>query len=306
MKSSEILSLDIGEKVYVTELYQDCIAVGLKNTVLIYQVNYESESPSSHLLKAISHDSTVNSLAFSPETTITLAPRKLQFATGAFDYCVRVFSTDLANNETQRILKGHRDYVNAVAFSQEFPNQLLSASDDKTLSLWDIGAGKQLQTISFDSPVMNVVWHPEELSKVMIAEKNGVIHIFNIASYKPIISLYCGTEPLLSADWSLSNSLIIAAVVRSEMTVFDTSKMIPISKKKLSQDIVKCIRISPFNEALIATASSFNVDVINLRSNQATSIVQKEPVSAISWQKDILVVAYNEKIGVFHISNKQS
>ena len=31
-----------------------------------------------------------------------------------FDYCVRVFSTDLANNETQRILKGHRDFVNAV------------------------------------------------------------------------------------------------------------------------------------------------------------------------------------------------
>ena len=55
MKSSEILSLDIGEKVYVTELYQDCIAVGLKNTVLIYQVNYESESPSSHLLKAVSY-----------------------------------------------------------------------------------------------------------------------------------------------------------------------------------------------------------------------------------------------------------
>ena len=44
----------------------------------------------------------------------------------------------------------------------------MSASDDKTLSLWDIGAGKQLQTISFDSPVMNVVWHPEELSKVMV------------------------------------------------------------------------------------------------------------------------------------------
>lgn len=221
------------------------------------------------------------------------------------------FSTDLANNETQRILKGHRDYVNAVAFhpSQEFGNQLLSASDDQTLSLWDIEAGKQLQTISFDSPVMNVVWHPEELSKVMIAEKNGVIHIFNIASYKPIISLYCGTEPLLSADWSLSNSLIIAAVVRSELTVFDTSKMVPITKKKLSQDIVKCIRISPFNEALIATCNVDSVEVINLRTNQAIPIVQKEPVSAISAicpKKHILVVGYNEKIGVFHISNKQS
>jgi len=156
---------------------------------------------------------------------------------------------------------------------------------------------------------MNVVWHPEELSKVMIAEKNGLIHIFNIASYKPIISLYSTGEPLLSSDWSLSNSLIIAAVVRSEMTVFDTSKMVPITKKKLSQDIVKCIRISPFNEALIASCSSFNVEVINLRmGNQAIPIVQKEPVSAISWhpKNPILVVGYNEKIGVFHISNKQS
>ena len=70
MKSSEILSLDIGEKVYVTELYQDCIAVGLKNTVLIYQVNYESESPSLHLYKAIFCDSTVNSLQFFPKTIL--------------------------------------------------------------------------------------------------------------------------------------------------------------------------------------------------------------------------------------------
>ena len=119
------------------------------------------------------------------------------------------------------------------------------------------------------------------------------------------------------------------------MTVFDTSKMVPITKKKLSQDIVKCIRISPFNEALIASCSSFNVEVINLRmGNQAIPIVQKEPVSAISWhpKNPILVscfskidyvyslslvitysiflslhaqvVGYNEKIGVFHISNK--
>ena len=71
-----------------------------------------------HLLYSlqISHDSTIHCLAWSPETTMAVAPRKLKFATGASDYCVRVFSTDLGQNETLRVLKGHRDYVNAVAF----------------------------------------------------------------------------------------------------------------------------------------------------------------------------------------------
>ena len=71
--------------------------------------------------------------------------------------------------------------------------------------------------------------------------------------------------------------------------------MVPITKKKLSQDIVKCIRISPFNEALIATCNVDSVEVINLRTNQAIPIVQKEPVSAISAicpKKHILVSCF--------------
>ena len=61
---------------------------------------------------------------------------------------------------------------------------------------------------------MAVSWHPEEVSKLMVAEKNGVLHMFNIVSYHPILSLDCGTGPLLSADWSLYNSLLIATSIR--------------------------------------------------------------------------------------------
>ena len=61
---------------------------------------------------------------------------------------------------------------------------------------------------------MTVSWHPEEVSKLMVAEKNGVLHMFNIVSYHPILSLDCGTGPLLSADWSLYNSLLIATTIR--------------------------------------------------------------------------------------------
>ena len=57
MKAHEILSIPLGEKVYVTELYHDrssdLVAVGLKNSVLIYQLNFDNEKPSSNMIKAV-------------------------------------------------------------------------------------------------------------------------------------------------------------------------------------------------------------------------------------------------------------
>lgn len=98
----------------------------------------------------INHDATIHCLAWSPETTMAVAPRKLKFATGASDYCIRVFSSDLGQNETLRVLKGHRDYVNAIAFHpQEEGGQLVSASDDHTVSLWDVKSGHHLHTVTF-------------------------------------------------------------------------------------------------------------------------------------------------------------
>ena len=49
------------------------------------------------------------------------------------------------------------------------------------------------------------------------------------------MSLDCGSGPLSCADWSLSNSLLVAAAVRSDVTVWDLSKMAPISKTYLRQ-----------------------------------------------------------------------
>ena len=219
---------------------------------------------------------------------MTVAPRLLKVAAGGSDHNVRIFATDLGQNEKLIVLK-HRDYVNSIAFHpMAEESQVVSGSDDHTIALWNSENGQRLHTITFDHPIMSVVWHPEEVSKLMIAEKNGVIHIFNIASYKPILSLHCGMEaPLLTADWSLCNSLLIIAAVRSEIIVFDSSKMTVVCRKKLPQDIIKQVKFSPFSDSIIATAAqpTYNVSVANLKSQQTVPILTKEPVSAISWFK---------------------
>lgn len=195
MKALEYLSIPLGEKVYVTEIYHDhssdLIAVGLKSSVIIYQVFIdvdETSQPRFQLVQAVSitlqfvniinetlqinHDSIVHCLSWSPQTTLALAPRCVKFATGSSDYCVRLFTTDLGQNESLQILKGHKDYVNTIAFHpQPDAGQLISGSDDHTVMLWQFDGktvSKNIHTFTFEHPVMTVVWHPDEVSKAMV------------------------------------------------------------------------------------------------------------------------------------------
>lgn len=319
MKGIELFDLHLGEKVYAMDTFYgestNLIAVGLRNTILVYQIEGSDEKETIEtkptLIQAINHDSTIHTISWSSDTRIQTAPRLLKLAAGGSDHNVRIFSTDLGRNETMKVLK-HKNCVNSIAFHPcPDDKSLISGSDDHSVVLWHTGTGQKLQTMTFDHPIMSVVWHSEETSKILIAEKSGVIHIFNIASYKPILSLHCGVEPLLSADWSMCNSLLIVAAVRSEIIAFDSSKMTVVCKKKLPQDIIKCVKFSPFSDTLIATASQptndSDVSVTNLKSQQTVSILSKDPVSAISWFKKgnpVLVVGHNERVTGYQLSNK--
>ena len=127
--STAKLTIPLQEKVYTTEVYQDrsqnLIAVGLRSSVVIFELifgeaqdrsdNGVHESIEYQIVQKINHDSRVQCFAWSPETSLIVSPKCLKFATGGADYNVRIFSSDLANNEGVRVLRGgHSDYVNAL------------------------------------------------------------------------------------------------------------------------------------------------------------------------------------------------
>ena len=119
------------------------------------------------------------------------------------------------------MLKGPSDYVNTCVYEPETGDQLLTGSDDHTVKMWE--AGDCVSTLHFKSPVMTVAWHTEEVGKVLIGKKSGVISLYNAVSLQPIMSLDCSLSPLLSIDWSEANSLHVTAVVSSELVMFDMS-----------------------------------------------------------------------------------
>ena len=127
--TSSMLTVPLHEKVYVTEMYQDrsqnLLAIGLRSSVVILELLFEEnvsradqstyDNVDYQVIQKINHDSRVQCIAWSPETSMTVSPKCLKFATGGADYNVRIFSSDLAENEGVRVLRGgHSDYVNCL------------------------------------------------------------------------------------------------------------------------------------------------------------------------------------------------
>ena len=101
---------------------------------------------------------------------------------------------------------------------------------------------------------MSVAWHPMEMGKILIAQKSGVISLFNATTFAPIMSLDCCASPLMSADWCLSNSLCLAAAVAADIVYFDLSRpSLPTERRSLHGDGARIVRFSRWADTLTAS-----------------------------------------------------
>jgi hypothetical protein len=64
----------------------------------------------------------------------------------------RIFMVDPEAKKTVQVLEGHTDGITFLRFAGK---RLISASDDKTLRLWDAGSGKLLRTVSGHESLVN-------------------------------------------------------------------------------------------------------------------------------------------------------
>nr|ACO10666.1 Nucleoporin Nup37 [Caligus rogercresseyi] len=317
MKKPRTLEFPIKERAYVTEFSPfkasaNLLAIGTESRVLIYEINLPSSGSDGeiefNLVTEISHASRVQALAFSPLTNLNFAPKTLKFATSDLEHSVRLYNTDLNDRNELQTLKGHRGYVNTLVFNPEMGDQVASGSDDLSVILWDAETDSRIHSITFRSPIMSLGWHPMEVSKLMAAEKAGVVHIFNIVTYHPILSVDCGVGPLLSADWSLSNSLLISVALRSEWIIYDLSKpSIPMAKKKVHDDGTRVVKFSSCTDSLLTSSGqpSYALKVTTTNENDISPILEfgGRPIGGISWniQSNYLAVGLDGFVSVHEV-----
>lgn len=171
-------------------------------------------------LRELDQDRRSHAIAIAPDTSLSLLPKLVKFCTAGDDFVVRIFRSNLDDSDTVQEVNRHTSYVNDVAW-ESTGKYLASVSDDHSCQIrGQLDDFKSEVVFRLKSPGMIVRWHPENPEKVLVAEKRGTIHMYNIDS-RQIVQSIDTKSPLMGADWSIHNPFLVTALAAGEASVFD-------------------------------------------------------------------------------------
>lgn len=292
--SDQIYAFEISGSEWTTNLL--CIAVTKKIILGIVKFPEESEIEQFewHQLKELYHESRCHAITFAPETSLAVLPKVVTFCAAGADFILRIYRSDLQNSDTIQQLKGHTSYINDVAWEPE-GEYLASVSDDHTCIIWN--ARDNFETVTnfcLTSAGMSVKWHPEEIGKMLVAEKNGIIHIYNAKSQQVIMSLESPKIPLMCADWALSNRLFITAVAGGDVFTWDLRRASrPVETKPIHEDGGRIVKFNPNNELILASVGrpDITLKVHNMKSPVPQIEASVKLFGGLSWHHRLPYVA---------------
>lgn len=172
-------------------------------------------------MRELDQDTRSHAIAVAPDSTLSMLPKLVKFCTAGADFVVRIYRSNLDDSDTVQEVNRHTSYVNDVAWEPS-GKYLASVSDDHSCQIRCQQDDFKSEVIfRLKSPGMIVRWHPETPDKMLVAEKHGIIHIYNIESRQVIHSIETNKSPLMGADWCLRNPLLVTALSAGEATVFD-------------------------------------------------------------------------------------
>ena len=87
-----------------------------------------------------------------------------------------------------RTLTGHSNWVNAVAVTPD-GRRAVSASEDQTLKVWDLGSGRELRTLTGHSRSVNAVAVTPDGRRAVSASDDQTLKVWDLASGRELRTL---------------------------------------------------------------------------------------------------------------------
>ncbi|KAI1676385.1 WD40 repeat [Pyrenophora tritici-repentis] len=119
-------------------------------------------------------------------------------------------------------LEGHSSYVSLVAFSHD-STRLASASDDRTVKIWDASSGACLQTLEGHSLGVSSVAFSHDSTRLASASWDRTVKIWDASSSACLQTLEGHSDWVTSVAFSHDSTRLASASVDSTVKIWDAS-----------------------------------------------------------------------------------
>jgi WD40 repeat protein len=181
------------------------------------------------------------------------------------------------------IYRGHRDWVNAIAWSPD-RSRVASASNDRTVQIWDAATGTPLITYRNHERWVNAVaWSPDG-QRIASASSDNTVQVWDAKTGRHILTYNGHTEGVYAVLWSPRGITLASGSKDKTVQIWDAATGDHgLTYKDHSRPVLSLAR-SPHGRRM-ASASEKNVHVwyAATADNIITNNQHKDCIRAVAW-----------------------
>ncbi|ETO29106.1 NB-ARC domain-containing protein, partial [Reticulomyxa filosa] len=170
-------------------------------------------------------------------------------------------------------LNGHLGDVNGIGVSPDC-SKIVSCSNDKTIRIWDLSSGRQLQALEGHKEGIHAAQFSPDGSKIVSGSSDQTIQIWNLSSNQPVQLLEGHSDNVNEVQFSPDGSKVISCSTDRTIRIWDLLSGQHIQVLEGHSSSVTGVQLSPDSSKLVSCSWDKTIRVWDFLSGKQLQLLE--------------------------------